>query len=435
MSLIQNGSIDDEAAAHAQFDFRTWWARDNQLAPVASQSGGAWNVWLALAGRGFGKTRMGVEWVREKEAEFAARGSVGPIAIVGRTAADVRDVLVTGPAGILACSPPWNRPIYEPAKRRITWKSGVYATCYSAEAPDQLRGPQHEAALCDEFAAWSYIEDAWSNLIFGLRLGENPQAAVLTTPRPVKLLRELLRDPDAAITRGRTLDNAANLAASALQYMLKRYEGTRLGQQELEGKLLDDLPGALWTQAMLTECVIAPDEFFTPDMFERVVVALDPSGSDGADADDGDAQGIVVAGKLKGREIAVVLEDATGQRRPEEWAKEAWRAFDDWKADTIVCESNYGGAMVRATLQAHRPSGPVKLRSTSRGKHVRAEPISMLYEQKRVKHNRGLSRLEDELAQFTGSGYKGGASPNRADAAIWAIDELFGPTAPEPFIL
>lgn len=387
-------------------------------------------VWLLLAGRGFGKTRSGVEWLNGK-----AREGVAPLAIVARTAADARDVLVEGPSGILACSPPWFRPKYEPAKRRLTWPNGVRATLFSADSPDQLRGPQHAAALADELAAWAYAQEAWDNLMMGLRLGDNPQVAALTTPRPLKIIRDLLADPRTATTRGSTFDNAANLSPDFIKQMRARYEGTRLGRQELFGELLLDLAGALWTIEIIAACTAEPGIVFTPDMFERLAVAVDPSGSDGQD--EGDAQGIVVSGKLKeqaakalgarepGRHFAVV-EDRTGRRRPEEWAKETCDAVEYWGADVIVVEKNYGGDMCRAVIQNHSPYAPVKLRSTSRGKHVRAEPVSMLYEQKRVTHARGLSYLEDELRNFTGEGYMGGASPNRADAAIWGLDELSG---------
>lgn len=395
-----------------------------------------WTVWLALAGRGFGKTKTGCEWVLNRK---VAKG-LGPGAIIGRTGADVRDVLVEGPAGILACSPPWNRPQWEPGKRRLTWDNGVIATVYSAEAPDQLRGPQHNWALADELAAWAYADEAWSNLMFGLRLGDHPQVAALTTPRPIDLVRQLLKDPTCAITRGSTLDNAMNLAKSAVDNMVRRYGGTRLGRQELEGELLEDLLGALWLEATLKKCIVPPGTVFVPEDFERVGVGVDPSGNDGA-SEEVDACGIVVAGKLKpglaqqmGTEI-IVLADITEPRSPNAWAKAACDLLDDWKGDVLVCESNFGGEMVRSTIQNYKPSAPVLLRNASRGKHVRAEPVSLLYEQGRVKHMPGLADAESELKQFTNRGYQGGSSPNRADALVWIVDELSGCGVPVPFIL
>lgn len=383
--LITENHIDQEAALVATYDWRTWWARDSQLAPAVSQSGGDWHVWLALAGRGFGKTRSGAQWFNE-QAAIPGLESL-PMAIVGRTAADVRDVLVEGPAGILAVSPPWNRPLYEPSKRRLTWKNGATATTFSAEEPDSLRGPQFRCALADEIAAWSHFDDAWSNLLMGTRLGDHPRIAALTTPRPLKMIRELLDDKDVAITRGATMDNAANLSKKAVEYLLRKFEGTRLGRQELEGVYLEDLPGALWTQEMLATARLnfrAWGRPFERDAFERIVVAVDPSGSDGDD--EGDAQGIVVAGKFKkrddkGRPLFVLLEDRTDQRRPEEWAAETNRLAEKWNADSIIAEKNYGGAMVRATLAQAKPFAPVRLVNASKGKTQRAEPISALYEQ------------------------------------------------------
>lgn len=447
--LIAEERIDDEAALVALYDWRTWWARENQLAPEKTAAGDDWHIWLLLAGRGFGKTRTGVEWFLEQAAIPGLEAL--PMALIGRTAADVRDVLVEGPAGIIARSPPWNKPLYEPSKRRITWRNGAYATTFSAEEPDQLRGPQFRCALADEIAAWTRFEDAWSNMLLATRLGDQPRIAALTTPRPLKMLTELLAEKGVAFTRGATYDNAANLSRRAVDYLRKRFEGTRLGQQELEGILLEDLPGALWTREMLETAnknFAAWGYPSTPDAYERTVVAVDPSGSEGEGQDDGDAQGIVVAGRLKGQRRFVVLEDRTGQRRPEQWAKEAKAATERWRCDAIVAEKNYGGAMVRATLTAAGVDCPVRMVTASKGKTQRAEPISALYEQGLVAHaggefevdedgaprlrerndagysSRGLADLEEEYTQFTGSGFQGKRSPNRADAAIWALTHL-----------
>lgn len=453
--MIQSGRIDDEAALVAKHDWRTWWARENQLAPL-----GDWHIWLCLAGRGWGKTRTGVEWFIEQ----AAIPDQPPMALVGRTAADVRDTLVEGPAGILRCSPPWNKPHYQPSIRRLTWRNGNYATTFSAEEPDSLRGPNFGKALADEIAAWPRFEDAWSNLLMATRLGDAPRIAALTTPRPLKILRDLIDEPDVAITRGRTYDNRANLARQTLAYLEKRFAGTRRGQQELEGILLVDLPGALWTKEMLD----AANKLFqtwgrpsSADLFERIVVAVDPSGSEGEGEDDGDAQGIIVAGKLARQDRYVVLEDLTGQRRPEQWASVAVKAARRWGADSIIAEKNYGGAMVRAVIQHANPDCPVRLVTASKGKTLRAQPVSMLYEQEKVAHSigvynlteteeggepveprlyqpgiatRGLVDLEEEYSQFTGSEYTGKRSPNRADAAVFALTALAGLQMPEPNI-
>lgn len=419
-AALRAGALEDEEAQAALYAWEVFWARPNQLAPP-----GDWSTWLLLAGRGFGKTRCIVEWARAQ-----ANGGLGPGAIVARTAADVRDVLIEGPAGLMACSPPNFRPTYEPSKRRVTWPNGVYAITFSAEQPDQLRGPQHAWAICDELAAWQYLEESWSNLQLGLRLGAHPRAVVATTPRPSAALRDLLREPDTVATRGGTYDNAANLPAKALDYFRRRYEGTRLGRQELAGEMLDDLPGALWTRAMIEAArkrgepwsgLSAP----TRELFRRIVVAVDPSGSNGDD--EGDDQGIVVAGEIAGvagRPEYVILQDLTGQRSPQEWGRVAVEACQASGADRIVAEANYGGAMVRAVLAQAGTNAPVKLIHASQGKRQRAEPIAALYEQGRVHHARAFPALEDELCQFTTSGYKGGASPNRADAAVWALTEL-----------
>lgn len=398
-------------------------------------------MWLLLAGRGFGKTRTGVEWAREQ-----AEAGKGPGAIVGRTAADVRDVLIEGPAGLMACSPPWFKPIYEPSKRRITWPNGVYALTFSAEEPDQLRGPQHAWALGDEFAAWARLGDAWSNLQMGLRLGRQPQVALMTTPRPLPIIRQLVAEKGNAITRGGTRDNFDNLAKSAVEDLEKRFKGTRLGRQELDGEILDDVPGALWTRAMLQAAVDRGYPYGnlvgrgkqgkgdrTHDLFSRIVVGVDPSGSDGSER--GDFIGIVTAGRLRESGHAVVLRDRTVQARPEEWAKIVVAEYDFWEADSVVAEANFGGDMVRAVVQsaADRPI-PVKMVTASRGKHVRAEPVSRLYEQERVHHAKALPQLDDELCFFTPNGYMDDTSPNRADAMVWAITDLMLLPTSEPKI-
>lgn len=352
-----------------------------------------------------------------------ARAGVGPGHIVARAKDDIEKVLIAGPAGVLACSPPWFRPVW--SKGQLTWPNGVTALTFSAQEPDQLRGPQCAWAAGDELAAWPYLAETYSNLVFGLRLGASPQAMFATTPRPIPLLRELLRDPSTVVSRGGTRDNAENLSAQAIEDMEKRYAGTRLGRQELDGEILDDVPGALWTRTMIEEA--RPKEKPPAlDAFERIVIGVDPSGSDG---ETGDWIGIVAAGKLRGQERFVVLADLTCQERPERWAKTVIDAFDASKADRIIAEGNYGGDMVRALIQTVRPNAPVDIVHASRGKHVRAEPISALYEQKKVTHAEPFPDLEDELCQFTPTGYKGDASPNRADALVWALTALATPVA------
>ena len=432
--MLQSGALDDEEALVALYDWRTFWARDDQISPEWN-----WRRWLILSGRGWGKTRTLAEWAHEKADE-----NQGPGHIVARTGDDIEKVLIKGPAGILATAKPWFTPLWEASKRRLTWPNGAYALAFSAEEPNQLRGPQCAWAIADELAAWQYLADAWGNLIFGLRLGNAPQLAIATTPRPLPLLRELVKEhaKTTHVTRGATRDNRDNLSAEALADMEKRFAGTRLGRQELEGEILDDVPGALWTREMIewTRPENACPGMRPPplDAFERIVVGVDPSGSDG---ERGDFIGIVAAGKLKpeaartwGREF-VVLADMTCQERPETWAKLVIDAYDASHADRIIAERNFGGDMVRALIQGVRANAPVDLVTASRGKHQRAEPVSALYEQKKVMHAEPFPFLEDELCMFTPTGYKGEDSPNRADAQVWALTALAFNAPSEPFII
>lgn len=402
--------MDDHAATVLEFDWACW-AREAQLPPP-----GDWRYWLILAGRGFGKTRAGAEWVRAQVDQGRRR-----IALVGPTTADVRDVMVEGHSGLMNICPPWNRPVFQPSRRRLVWPNGARAFCYSAQEPERLRGPQHDAAWADELAAWERPQAMWDQLQLGLRLGEDPRAAITTTPKPLALIRGLVEDPDCVVTRGSTYDNRVHLAPAFVTRIIRRYEGTRLGRQELDAELLVDVPGALWTFDILAACRTPQ----APDL-QRVVVAVDPSGSSGSD--EGDAQGIVVAGLgVDGR--GYVLADRTCRLSPEGWGRRAVEAFDAFGADRIVAEKNFGGDIVRFTLQAVRATVPVTLVSASRGKVVRAEPVSALYEQGRVSHvgdvrDVGLAELEDEMRQATASGYLGPRSPNRLDALVWALTAL-----------
>lgn len=403
-----------EEAEALEYDWK-FWGRPNQFAPP-----GDWSTWLLLAGRGFGKTRTGAEWVR------SIKDTVPRIALVAPTAADVRDVVVEGESGIMAISPPWDRPIYEPSKRRLTWDNGAQAALYSADEPERLRGPQHGAAWCDELAAWRYPE-AWDMLQFGLRLGDNPRAVVTTTPKPVKLVRDLLADPTTAVTRGSTYDNKANLARAFLEKTVRKYEGTRLGRQELNAEMLEDVPGALWTRAMIEAARWAGK---LPD-FARVVVAVDPAGTSGENADE---TGIVVA--ALGRDgLAYVLDDLSCRETPDTWARRAVQAYRDHKADRIVAEPNYGGEMVEHTIRTVDPRVPYTKVNATRGKVVRAEPIAALYEQNRVRHVGSLSTLEDQMCAFTSDFDKktAGYSPDRLDALVWALTHLMlVAEAPQP---
>ena len=372
---------------------------------------------MILSGRGWGKTRCGAEWVRS----VAASSKTARIALVARTAADVRDVVVEGESGILAISPDRERPTWEPSKRRLTWPNGAIATTYSGEEPDALRGPQHTAAWCDELASWKYAPDAWSNLLFGLRLGERPQVVVTTTPRPIAIIRDLIAQPTTRTTRGRTTDNAANLAPSALAELRRRYSGTRLGRQELEGEILDDSPGALWKR----EDIDAARVDTAPDLL-RVVVAIDPAVTSGEDADE---TGILVVG-LGANGHGYVLEDGSGRYSPGDWASRAITLYRRHRADRIVAEVNNGGEMVGHTLSTAAANLPYTAVHASRGKRTRAEPIASLYEQHRVHHVGSFPELEDQLCAWdAGDGSK---SPDRLDALVWGLSELLGELTDEP---
>lgn len=389
--------------ARARHDWRRI-ARPEQLAPV-----GDWRVWLLLAGRGFGKSRTGAEWVRSQAESGAARR----IALVAATSADVRDVLVEGESGLLAIAPPHARPVYEPSKRRLTWPNGVIATTYSADEPDRLRGPQHDAGWCDELAAWRY-PDAWDQLMFGLRLGTDPRVVVTTTPRPTPLVRQLVRSPSTHVTRGSTYDNRANLAPAFFDQIVTRYEGTRLGRQELNAEILDDAPGALWSRAMLDGSRVDR----APLALRRVVVAVDPAVTS---TESSDETGVVVAG-VGTDGHGYVIADHTGKYSPADWARLAVRLYREHKADRIVAESNQGGDMVAHTIRTVDPGAPVKLVHASRGKRTRAEPVAALYEQGRVHHVGVLAALEDQLCTWDASTSE--ASPDRLDALVWALTDL-----------
>jgi phage terminase large subunit-like protein len=397
-----------------------FWGRPEQLAPY-----GEWTTWLYLGGRGAGKTRAGAEWILERVECRASRR----IALVGATIADARDVMVEGESGILSVATEFTRPHFEPSKRRLIWKNGAVATLYSAEEPDSLRGPQHDTAWCDELAKWTRLKPAWDNLQFGLRLGDRPQQMITTTPRPLKLLKEIMARSDTVTTRGSTHDNRANLARAFFAEVIRRYEGTRVGRQEIDAEILEDIPGALWERATIDKTVFTGK----PPLMLRVVVGVDPSGTKGGDGRD--SVGIVVAGKgVDG--FAYVLADATCSLSPAGWGKRAADAARTHKADCVVAEANFGGAMVESVLKTAGVTQRVKLVSASRGKAVRAEPVAALYEQGRVRHVGAYPLLEDQLCAFTTKGYAGEGSPDRADALVWALTELMiaRPTGEEGWI-
>ena len=395
-----------------------FWALPHQLPPA-----GDWKTWIIMGGRGAGKTRAGAEWVRSMvEGPTAmAPGRARRVALVGETFDQAREVMVMGESGILACSPPDRRPVWEATRRRLVWANGATATVHSAHEPEALRGPQFDAAWVDELAKWKKAEETWDMLQFALRLGPHPQQVVTTTPRNVGVLKRILGNASTVTTHAPTDANRAYLAESFLAEVEARYGGTRLGRQELEGVLLDDVEGALWTTRMIEACRVED----LPRL-DRVVVAVDPAVTAGRGSDE---CGIVVAGVVMQGEPsdwrAYVLEDASVRGSPAEWAKAAIAARERWGAERLVAEVNQGGDLVESVLRQIDPLVPFKGLRAARGKGLRAEPVAALYEQGRVRHAKArLGTLEDQMCQMTVRGWEGRGSPDRLDALVWAIHEL-----------
>lgn len=391
------------------------WGRRSQIAPA-----GDWSTWLICAGRGFGKTRAGAEWVRR-----IARGNPDArIALVGASLAEVRSVMVEGESGLLAVCPPANCPVYEPSLRRVSWANGAQAFLFSAGEPESLRGPQHHAAWCDEIAKWDDSSDravrAWDNLLLGMRLGESPRILATTTPRVVPLMHRLVAGETAGqvrVMRGSTSANAANLPGQFLKDMTEQFGGTSLGRQELDGELIEDVEGALWSRALLEQCRSAAP----PAPPVRTVIGVDPPASA-----HGDECGIVVAALDASGQATVLADCSVEKPSPERWARAVAGAARAWNADRVVAEANQGGAMVASVLRAADVALPLKLVHASSGKAARAEPVAALYEAGRVRHADLFARLEDQLCGLmAGGAYEGpGRSPDRADALVWALSEL-----------
>ena len=400
------------------------WARDDQLPPMDAD----WRTWLILGGRGAGKTRSGAEWVRAQALGLAPFASepVARIALVGETYHDARAVMVEGVSGLLAVHREAERPTYYASRGELVWPNGAIAQLFSAEDPDGLRGPQFGAAWCDEIAKWRRGEETWDMLQFGLRLGSGPRAVVTTTPRANSMLKALLADPAVAVSRARTQDNAANLAGTFLAEMERRYAGTQLGRQELDGELIDELKGTLWQRAWIDEHRVP----FGPEL-RRIVVGVDPPVTTGENAD---ACGIVVAGIDEG-ERCYVLADATAQGlAPNEWARAALEAYRTYQADRIVAEVNQGGDLVETVIRNVDRSAAITKVHATRGKWLRAEPVAALYAEGRVSHVGVHDALEAEMLMFGGDGRAAGKSPDRLDALVWAITDLMQDhvVSPEP---
>ncbi|WP_444542153.1 DNA-packaging protein [Brucella endophytica] len=376
-----------------------------------------WRTWLIMGGRGSGKTRAGAEWAAGMAmglAPFSHR-KCGHIALVGETLADVREVMVDGPSGILSVSRA-ERPRLEATRRRLVWENGAVASFFSSEDPDSLRGPQFDAAWCDELAKWKHPQETWDMLQFGLRLGDAPRAVVTTTPRPVALLRALLSDPAVPVTRMRTAENAAHLAPGFMAMIEGRYAGSRLGRQELDGELIEDRPDALWSRGLIEGIVMS-----RVSPLKRIVVAIDPPASSGKSSD---ACGIVAAGIDHDGFGWVLADESVSRAKPYQWARAAIALYHRLEADVIIAEVNQGGDMVKAVIAAEDHMVPVRAVRAMRGKWLRAEPVAALYEQGRIRHAGRFPALEDEMCDFAPGGLSNGRSPDRLDALVWALNEL-----------
>jgi len=388
------------------------YAHAHQLAPALAPNGEPWRTWLVLGGRGAGKTRAGAEWVKR----FARAHADARIALIGESEHDAREVMVEGVSGILAVHRVADRPTWIPSRRRLEWANGTVAEVFSAEDPESLRGPQFHAAWADELAKWRHAEATFDMLQFGLRLGERPRQVITTTPRPIALIKRLVADPAVAVTRAGTRKNALHLPLAFVDAVFGRYGGTRLGRQELDGEIIEERADALWSRALLERCRVAAH----PPL-ARIVVAVDPpaSGRPGADA-----CGIVAAGRAEDNTLYVLADETVAGLTPAGWAAKAialWRSLD---ADALIAEVNQGGDMVRAVIGEADRSVPVVAVRATRAKYLRAEPVSQLYEQGRVRHVGVFPALEDEMCDFARDGLSSGRSPDRLDALVWALASL-----------
>lgn len=402
-------TLDEGEAGKLLTTWEGWLARPSQIRPA-----GSWAYWLLKAGRGFGKTRTGAEtvraWISEGE-EF--------VNFIGATADDARDIMIEGESGIMKICPKDERPEYKKHESKLVWPNGATSLIFTADKPDRLRGKQHSKAWADELAAWRYLE-SWDQLKLGLRLGKLPQVVITTTPRPLKLLIELMKDPKCVVTNGTTYDNRSNLASGFFEDIIKKYEGTRLGRQELNAELLDDYPGALWSRKNIDEHRKSPSAL--PD-FKRIGVAVDPSVSNHEGSDE---TGIICGG-IGEDGHAYIWSDDSGRMGTAEWANKAVNRYLSDGADFVVAEVNQGGDLVEDALRTVDPNVRVKKVHASRGKYIRAEPIGALYEQGRVHHVGRLDTLEDQMCLFTADFDRKsqGFSPDRVDALVWLLTELF----------
>lgn len=410
--------------------FADWqlWARDDQLPPEANDPDAPWRVWVILGGRGAGKTRAGAEWVRAMalgEAPFASEPA-SRIALVGETLNDVRRVMIEGVSGLLAVHRDGERPQFEPSRSQLTWPNGTVAQMFSAENPDSLRGPQFAAAWCDELAKWRLPETTWDMLQFGLRLGSNPQVAVTTTPRPIPLLKRLIADAATVLTRTSTVDNEKNLSPGFVAEMTRRYAGTALGRQELEGEIVEDMEGSLWRREWIAENRVRT----LPDL-AHVVVAVDPPVTATASSD---ACGIVVCGVTQEGHGYVIADRTVQGREPHAWARAVIATYHEFLADRVVAEVNQGGDLVVSILHQIERNVTVRKVHATRGKWLRAEPIASLYAEGRVHHHGVFEDLEEQMCSFGAGGMQISRSPDRLDALVWALTDLMLAPRPQPSV-
>jgi len=427
MLLQDLAELDAQAIKDLLFEWHLW-ARDDQLPPPALPNGDPWRVWLVLGGRGSGKTRAGAEWVRAQALGLAplASRSARRIALVGETLGDVRHVMIEGVSGLLSVHAEAERPLFEPSKMQLTWPNGAIAQMFGGDNPESLRGPQFDCAWIDEVAKWRVPERGFDMLQMALRLGLAPQMVATTTPRSIPLLKKLLEDTSTVVTRSRTADNAENLAPTFLSEMERRYSGTLMGRQELDGEMVDTRSGSLWRREWIDANRLAS----APDM-KSIVVAVDPPVTATASSD---ACGIMVAG-IGPDNRAYILSDRTVQgREPHIWARAAIAAYQDFAADRIVAEVNQGGDLVVSVLRQIDPAVAVQKVRATRGKWLRAEPVAALYAEGRVSHVGPFDKLEDQMCDFGADGLTSGRSPDRLDALVWALTSLLLGTGRNPTI-
>ena len=394
------------------------WSLDHQRPPE-----GNWRNWLLLGGRGAGKTRAGSEWIRTlvEGSTTQNKGQYRRIALIADTLDQAREVMVFGESGILACSPPDRRPTWSSTRKMLEWPNGARAQIFSGSDPESLRGPQFDAAWLDEFGKWKKAQETWEMLQFGLRLGENPRVLITTTPRTLSILNKLLSDQSTVTTHAPTSANRHNLAPGFIEALESQYSGTRLGRQEMDGEFITDIEGALFSFENLEKSRSDP-----PENFDRIVVAVDPPASH---HDKSDECGIMVVGATYGNDPkhwkAYLLEDLSiAKARPEEWAKRAITAYREFGADCILAEVNQGGNMVESIIRQVDPLVAFKSVRAKSSKTIRAEPISALYDQGRVRHCKVFEKLEEQMILMSSTGYMGTGSPDRVDALVWALTEL-----------